>query len=291
MQGARRFLAGFAGANPPFGTPIADAIYMFFIPKNTVFNSGGSNCCSDFYGYHDETTINGQNVPYAIVCSCDGSQDNPPVSDLNDIMVTASHEAVESATDPYFNQGVAYGQTDDNDAAWSIFTDGEVADMCEYRTDEDIAAAPATGLVQRSWSNAAASAGHDPCVPQPAGEVYFNSAPVLSDSVSIFDFNGNPWPTKGVKIAVGSSVTIPVKLWSEAPTSGDWTVAAYDYNDYVGGQANLTFTWDRTTGHNGDTLNLTIHVVSHNNNLGGELFMIDSTLGTVDSESIGAVGQ
>ena len=280
----------YTGSSPAFGAPIDQSIYMFFIPSDKVFNSGGEGCCGDFYGYHDETTVNGQTVPYAIICSCDGAMDVPPVSNADDMSVTASHEAIESSTDPFFNENPAYEAADNNNGAWTILTGGELSDMCEYLTDADATDVPGTSQAQRSWSNVSAAAGHDPCVPQPANEVYFNSVPVLTETATLSDGFGDSYPSSSVTIAVGQSVTIPVKLWSEGPTSGPWTVQAWDYNDYTGGgAANLSFTWDQTTGQIGDTLNLTIHVVSKNNSLRGEVFIIESKLGDSDVLSVGAV--
>jgi hypothetical protein len=107
--------------------------------------------------------------------------------------------------------------------------------------------------VQRTWSNKAVKAGHDPCQPELPGEVYFNAAPVLPDMAQV-NIQGQTVTIRSVKIPVGSSKTIPVELWSEAPT-GPWTVSA---NDLSGGA--LTLSLDKSTGQNGDVLNLTIKV-------------------------------
>src|SRR5206468_11189841 len=121
-----------------------------------------------------------------------------------------------------------YAQVDDADVAWMFVLGGaETGDMCAQQASSftKFAELPAY-TVQRFWSNASAAAGHDPCVPSLPGEVYFQSAPVLPDMVSL---TGLPVPLKGVQIPVGQSKVISVDLFSDAPTSGPWTVQALDY--------------------------------------------------------------
>src|SRR5262249_25427179 len=141
---------------------------------------------------------------------------------------------------------------------WAFVPGSEVGDYCEYL---DVAYQRDVGpyQVQRTWSNAAAKAGHDPCVPAPDGEIYVAAAPVLPDSISIQGFNGNV-TTKGVTIPVGMSKTIDVKLYSDAPLTSDFfRVDAFDLTSFFGASPpDLTFSWDRTWGRNGDTLHLTI---------------------------------
>ncbi len=80
----------------------------------------------------------------------------------------------------------------------------------------------------------------------------------------------------------GSQKAVEVKLWSAVPTSGPWTVTAYDDSAFFGGNPLLEFTWDKTTGQNGDTLMLTIKVLSKDTFINGEMFYIESELdGTI----------
>ncbi|HEY2366028.1 MAG TPA: hypothetical protein VGH87_06565, partial [Polyangiaceae bacterium] len=74
--------------------------------------------------------------------------------------------------------------------------------------------------------------------------------------------------------------TIEVQLFSDAPTS-DWNVDAVDVKDPAG----FTFSWDRQTGNNGDTLHLTI-----TRTLGSSSeFAITSTQGTTTNLWFGFV--
>lgn len=96
----------------------------------------------------------------------------------------------------------------------------------------------------RSWSNLAAAAGHDPCVPapEPATRPYFNVAP----------------STDRVSIGLGQSMTLDLNAFSDGPMP-DWTVTAVDVSHANGGTANAaTFTLDGSSANDGTRLHLTI---------------------------------
>ena len=92
-------------------------------------------------------------------------------------------------------------------------------------------------------------------------------------------------------IPVGKSKTIEVDLYSDMPTSGPWTVGTVDLvAQYFNQPASLTFKWDKTSGQNGDRLNLTITVTSAQPLFGGgHPFIITSTLGSKVNEWAGLV--
>ena len=273
--------------------PDPNTIYLFVIPASATLTRSGSSaggCCVDFDGYHSETDIAGVTVPYAIVCEC--PDETAPGLDLaSQLMSSIAHELVEAATDPFPDSDTpAYIATGSADAAWTAVTGGEVADMCENNADVLVQPSGFTYLVPRSWSNVAALAGKDPCVPAPLDGPYFNAAPVLTDTLAITDEYGTKWQAKGVKILVGAQKTIDVVLYSMGPTQGPWQVDALDVSEFNGGTPRLAFSWDTQQGSNGDTLHLTITVKSKDKAVGGELFMIQSTLGARTSLTMGAVG-
>jgi hypothetical protein len=139
--------------------------------------------------------------------------------------------------------------------------------------------------VQRSWSNKSAKAGHDPCVPAAMGQAYFNSVPVFNDTISIMGA-----PMKGVKIAAGQSKTIDVDLFSDAATSGPWTVKAIDLLSYSnGGSPYLNFSFDEDKGQNGQKLHLTIKV-NKASQYNAELFFLVSSLNGRENIWVGLVG-
>jgi hypothetical protein len=231
-----------SGAFPPAD---AGTVYMMFDPAvTTVFPPGFRS------GWHDELVpASGPSVVYAVIRrpQVDGHA-------LLDILTgVTSHEMVEAATDPLFNTRPAYKTVDPDDLIWGQFkSGGEVADLCQQMGGVHSDGLPY--LLVPSWSNAAALASHDPCVPS-AGP-YFNSAPVL-DTLALGP-TGQQVHTRGVQVAVGQSATVELDLFSDAPTSGPWTVSASGF-PLLGGKLELAL--DRSTGENGDRLHLTIHVL------------------------------
>ena len=105
-------------------------------------------------------------------------------------------------------------------------------------------------VVQRNWSNAQAKAGHDPCQPAQEGQVYFNASATFPDKI-----NTRGVFTKGIKVPVGQSKTLPLSLYSDGPMA-PWTVTAQALAR--NGGSPVTLTLDKNSGQNGDIINLTI---------------------------------
>ena len=265
------------GTHPEFGAADPTAIYTIFYPETTSITLMGSASCTDFGGYHNQATLaSGTSVAFAVLPRCSGFV--PGATDFEGVTAATSHEWIEAATDPFIFTKAAFDLPDGDHLAWRIFPGTEVGDMCSDQQTSFYMSSIGYEL-QRIWSNSAAAASHDPCVPA-SGAVYFNSAPVLTDDVTIdFGEGKGPEATKGAKIAIGASKTIEVDLFSDAPTSGAWTVQAFDIGALLGGTPSLSFSWDRTSGKNGDKLHLTIRVTGDGFG-GGSEFAIRSTLGT-----------
>ena len=278
-----------SGASPAWGAADPSTIYMFLLPLGTDINSGG-HCCSDFLGYHWEAPVGSGSLPYAVLCHC-AAQTGDPLTPLQYVTTTMNHEAVESATDPF-----ARARTPPTPATTRATSPGPSPPAARSRTcasttpTANVTPAGATYMIQRSWSDAAAKAGKNPCVPVPTSDPYFNAVPVLTDTVSI-DAYGIAQPTKGVIIPVGQSKTIDVKLESQAPTSGPWTVTAYDLYDYLGyGSPFLKLKLDKSTGSAGDVLHLTITSLKADKQDVSAVFVLQSDLGSQENLSFGAVG-
>jgi hypothetical protein len=275
------------GANPAWGPPDPMAIYTFVFPEGSNVDNG---CCTDFAAYHDEVSVGGTKVAYSIVCTCPGF-DGPGISTLGSLTTALTHELVEAATDPFPQTDPAFTMTDDASMSWSLITQGEVADMCQFDADQYLTPADMNYVVQRSWSNLAAAAGKDPCVPESTPpDVYFNSVPVVSDPVTANWYFG-PIQGQGVKIALGQTRTIDVQLFSTAPTSGPWHVEVFDYSEVYGGAPNLKMSFNTSTGSNGDVLKLTIKALKKDTEFGAAPFYIESTLGNASNLWMGVVGQ
>jgi hypothetical protein len=266
------------GTHADFGAPDPTAIYTIFYDYGTTITYvPGFDSCTQFGGYHEEVNVGSVTVAYAVMPRCPGFV--PGATDFEGMTGAASHEWLEATSDPHGRSEPAYLFVDSDHLVWRAFPGAELGDMCEVESTAFFK----SGFgyeVQRTWSNLAAAASHDPCVP-PFSAPYFNSAPVLLDAVTIdFGDPSGPEPTKGVRIPVGSSRTIDIDLFSDAPTTGAWTVDAFDVFALLGMTPSLSFSFDKRTGRNGDVLHLTITVTGLGAG-GGSEFMLRSSLGSI----------
>jgi hypothetical protein len=270
------------GTHPEWGTPDAHTIYTIVYPVGMSITMMGQSLCSVTPAYHSEVKLgSGIGVPYAAMARCDPFLG---LSGIDYITAGLSHEWVEASTDPFPNSGPAYYSPANQYNDWAILTGGELADMCTLLPDVYFKPADLPYTVQRSWSNAAAAEGHDPCVPAPAAP-YFNAAPVLPNTV-VGTYYGQSFTSEGLSIPLGKSKAMAVDLFSDAPTAGPWKVQAM-----AQGAAKLTFAWDKTSGNNGDVLQLTVTRVKDDPSIPGvDLFMLISTLGSEQHAWVGAVG-
>ena len=285
-----------------FGTPDPQGIYTIVYPATTMIQQpnpvnpifGPVYSCTNFRGFHDNVAVTltdasaATSFAYAVLATCTSSLD-----DLTEVM---SHEWVEASTDPQLTAtgvfslsggpNAAYYSVDSDHIVWNVLSSGgEAGDLCQPERPEAIYTPADVGnAVQRTWSNLLAAASHDPCAPDLAGLPFFDSAPVLTETVTFTSSLTGTITTKGVTIPVGQSKTIEVDLFSDSPTSGPWTVTADDLlnRDYAsyGLTKTLSFQWDRTQGTNGDKLHLTITLTGASFLGGAHAFVITSTLGT-----------
>jgi hypothetical protein len=238
------------GSDARFGSPDPSTIYAVFYPTGTKITIGTQlTGCVNSGGYHWDATMNdGTDVPYVVMPRCTQLGN---VSGLDVLTMVASHELAETATDPLSQSNPAFFAMDDAHFAFGDYYEAEDGDLCVQ--DKYLTAKPSDVgyTVQRLWSNAAAAAGHHPCVP--SSSPYFTAQPVLTQTV-----NAGSIATRGVSVALHRSKTIDLQLFSDAPTSGAWTVTVYDVASVRGSGAELSFALDRSTGQNGDVLRLTI---------------------------------
>jgi hypothetical protein len=285
------------------GTPDPGTIYLFVLPPTTIESDADGACCQDYDGYHDQATVGSVTVPYALSCACLNNFDGTNVDPLQQRTVNASHELIEASTDPFPQTNAAWVEEDDDHLIWSYVTGGELADMCEFDFDSYNVPAGSKYMIQRSWSNAAAKKSLDPCVPYGGTAPYFNTIPVLSDTLDMLPFQTRTGGVgtasgKGLKLAAGATTTIDLQLFSDGPTTGPWTVSVYDATAFITNStadANLELSLDKSTGQNGDVLHLTITARSYAPNFGewegldAAGFVIFSDLGTEDNLSMGLV--
>jgi hypothetical protein len=247
-------------------TPNANTLYLLHYPKDVAVTEGGGTACQDWDAYHSEFEYGAaaQNVAYAVIPRCPAGTSGLD-TEMDVLTTSESHEIVEAATDPYPDYDPAFTQADDAHLFWDDVNSGsEIADMCQYDKQAYANFADLGFLVQRSWSNEAAQANGDPCVPALPGEVFFNAVPVLSESLS-YSYGGQHVHVPGITIPVGQSKTVTLDLYSDRETA-PWTILAQDYGAWsctmgaVDPQCatTMTFAYSATKGRNGDHIQLTI---------------------------------
>ena len=234
------------------GWPVADAtstIYMVMLPSGQTF----AGACTEFGGYHSENTTNSADFVYAVIANC-GAAPTLNATALDEVTSTISHEMIEAATDPKFSTAPAWESTDPEHLAWSREGGAELGDMCEWSANAQQRLV-GSYLVQRIWSNAAALAGHDPCVPAPAGP-YYNAAPTVGD-ILVATHSGTI-TTLGLTIPVGMSQQIDLKLFSDAPAP-PWDITVLDGAALEQQPTSLSIEYGRTAaGSNGDTVSIVV---------------------------------
>jgi hypothetical protein len=236
----------------PLPTNGSNPVYALFFPPNVTIAvpaRAGSDvvCQNGVVGYHLETTVDVNQVTmpisYAVIGQCTNT------SALNDVTAIASHEIAETFTDPFPLTAAAYGSFDTNHLAWGIFG-SEIGDYCANVSNNTYLASDIGYYVQRLWSNSAVAAGHDPCSPEPSGEIYFNTAPLLVDPLSI---NGTSTTTLGVAVPLLGKI-VKLQPFSEAAV-GPWQV---DLVDLLANSSNaLQVSLDRSQGQNGNQISMT----------------------------------
>jgi hypothetical protein len=251
------------GANPAWGAPDANTIYEISIPASVAYDDGtGAKCCSDYLGYHYDTTIGNVDVPFAINCACAGGG----LTALQNLTETANHETVEAATDPF---GTGFAQADDDHAAWTYISGGEIGDLCEYADTANLLTPTGmTYAIQRTWSNAAALASNDPCVP--GGTMsYYQTIPDAPDAATVPVFGANV-ATHVKKIASGATGTLTLHVYANDASAGPFTVRVDDWNALGQQPALLSITSPVGTFNSGDTVSLQVTVSGTDASLGNK---------------------
>jgi hypothetical protein len=197
-----------------------------------VSSPGLGTSCQSFGGYHSEDDLGSVDFPYAVVPFC--------YDDQNEQDIAASHELIEASSDPFPFTAPAYVFRDET-VPWT-YVPGEVADLCVgYEVQID------GFLAQRIWSNDAATAGTQPCVPAPAGP-YFNISPA---------------PGNTLLVRPGQTATFQLTGWSTEAMAGPFGIGfqpLYYASTFGSGFFVPEASLDRLTLQNGDVANLTITV-------------------------------
>jgi hypothetical protein len=272
------------GTHPEWDASDGQTIYVVYFPEGTTYHLQGFTGCKEF-GASDNllTRIDGSLVPYIAIPRCPNL---PNLDAWGTLTAVTSHELIEESTDPFKN---AFVTNDDDDLAWALMPPfSEIGDMCMAASPLYVKYPDLPHFVQRAWSNAAARAGKNPCVPAREDGPFFNALPLFDARVTIANGKWSAW-TKGVIIPVGQTKTIDVALYSEAPVD-EWRVAAFDLDGVLGRPPNLELRLDRPLGKNGDVLKLTIKSLAEAADKSAR-FALVSQRGSVMSFSWGLVAQ
>jgi hypothetical protein len=222
-----------ADAGAPAGT-FSQAAYIFYVPATTNVTVVGSTLCqisSGGYHYESSATVNGHTIAYAVVSECNQGL---PVAPPQDITWAASHEFIETCTDPYPLSAPGNVILDPNQP-WAAIG-GEVGDLCTFVFPQ--ASEGSYTALQRVYSNASAAAGGDPCLP--SSVPYFAAAVV---------------PQAFVALAGGQSATFQLTGWSTA-TVPPWSISASPY--VVQGTTQPSVTLGTSTLAAGQTTTMTV---------------------------------
>ncbi len=180
--------------------PDGKHFYLLYLPEG-IKATDDNGKVHDFCGYH-HWNLSNLGDGWGFTQRCDFYQDT-----FTATTVIGSHEIIEAATDPgpggwhWLPPKVAPWLA----TVWAEYEtsgDVEVGDWCEGTAWTD-----GVFTFQRSWSNAAAAAGGDPCAP--ALQVPYENVTAEQD-----------W----YEVAAGAEVQIPLTGWSDARVS-DWALA------------------------------------------------------------------
>ena len=230
------------GSIPKPATGLGDALYLVYCPATTTINARSicgqvATSCTEWEAYHHDAHVMGLDFAYAVLPDCGHS-----IAINED---AASHELIEAATNPVPSVTPNYQLKVDATDPWFAYfgsCEVEVGDLCETPS-ADITESGHTA--QRSWSNAAAAANQDPCVPADPKLPYFNTSAI---------------PTAIQHVAPGGSVTYTLHGWSLTPIA-PWSVYA-GVEGSLGSKATLaaTATLSSHQMSNGGTSTLTVTV-------------------------------
>ena len=259
---------------PGSGWPAADAgtIYVVYVPTATKLASSTVS--------HSELQVPGNDhVPYVIID--EGANVSAPVLDA--ATANAGHEIAETATNPHVLSDTALVGFDGAHVAWQMFvSDAEIGDICELYQDVAFRPADLAFTVQRLWSNKAAAAGLNPCVPAPP-DPYYNVTPLALENVSVFvDTASSPSNGLGYRINIGSKKTIKLGFFSDKPVAAPWTITAVEGNWFSpASNHRIAISVDKGTGNNGDVGEITVTATTQNMGAGNAVLM------TVTSQAAG----
>jgi hypothetical protein len=186
--------------------PTDHNLYLLFAPPAVTGQ------CATEYGYHDTWPTGGASAGdvLGVVEYCTPDPQDP--SQLDELTHVATHEIAEGSTNPQWGSQPAWVMDQPTSQPWTqspwwSVPCGELADMCNYEYEVE-----GGFSYQRIWSNAAAKAAGDPCIPAAAGAFY--------DVSSVGQPDWTP-------VTAGEAVDLPLHGWSTGPQPPWWQLDTY----------------------------------------------------------------
>jgi hypothetical protein len=240
MDGIKDFIVAHAASWGPLD---GNEFFVLFYPKTTtVTDAAGSAWHSAVF------TADYTNLPFAVVPNFESIAYNG---------YETFHELAEGATDPFIT---AYRPLDHDHLSWDSLGFGtEIGDMCLQ--SEWVNSAALGFSTHATWSNTRAAASQDPCPVTGTTIPFFGGQPVLNSNYHLDVGVANSAATgnnASVSIAAGTSTVVQVKVFSYSQMPAALTFRAVQTNLNDAATNKLTFNFDRTSGLNGDVLNLTV---------------------------------
>ncbi len=210
----------------------APYLYVVLLPDGTSLTSMTGNACASNpgTGLHDETDDPGAGFPFIALPSC------PPrfsafLSRTDAMELDLARLLVDTLTDPSPRAEPGYALTDISSPWYALGS--EVGDFCWGRLVVE------SGFhLQRVWSNAAAAAGGEPCLPTSGAAFGVGVTPDVLQTMT-----------------VNAPITFAVKGWSTG-TVDDWTLSAAPWV----GDFPISASLDKTTLNDGLSAQLTITI-------------------------------
>jgi hypothetical protein len=212
MTGAFSDLPTYVQSQIDAGTipgPSKNNLYLLFVPPAVTGQ------CQGQYGYHDTWPTGGASAGDVLGVAEYCTPDSQDPSQLDELTHGATHEIAEGCTNPQWSSQPAWvvdqpASEPWKQSPWWSVPCGEIGDMCNYEFEVE-----GGFSYERVWSNTAAAAGGDPCIPSVAHAFY--------DVSSI----GSPdWST----IQPGGSIDIPLTGWATGPQPPWWLLGTYVTN-------------------------------------------------------------
>lgn len=253
--------------NPALDTSV---FVMLYLPPTTT--SSISACGA---GYHSQAHVQGKLFAWAFMTGC------------NTVDRTAQHEVMEGLADPDGWNGFTTLPIDQE--TWALAagnTVPEIGDLCEWM-NVSVPDVPGVTL-QPIWSNADAAAGGYPCVTGVNQQALLvGGVPQLTDMVTNTRDGSQ---VHALILAPGTSGTIPVKVFSTQPLTGQIKLSTRTtgWSGYTQGKPQLVMSLDKTMVRNGDTVYLTISVPAAPFTA-WTAFAVDATYGSTTFSFPGAV--